>query len=163
MTLAHEVFSQAMEVDEEELAEMVSREELRTMVDQVAEMYEGWDKTQLALAQLHKNHVTANARQVDLEARMALLERNAASLAEHGGNEITERRTNVRMPVRRAAELIDKEKEAKVLSEMLARYQWWSGTAREATWGFAKLVSKLGATAAVGWIAHLLWEIWKAK
>lgn len=150
-------------IDEEEFHAMVSRDELRTMVDQVGEMYQGWDKIQLELARLNKNSMMTNARQIDLEGRVALLERGAVVSENTTGHEVTERRTNVRIPVRRAAELLDSEKREKALSVMLERYQWWTGTARQAAWGFSKLVGKYVTMGALGFAAKVLYDIWTKR
>jgi hypothetical protein len=143
---------------------MVTRDELRTLIDQVGEMYQGWDKIQLELARLNKNSTTSNARQVDIEGRVALLEKTATSYpANETGHEVTERRTNVRMPILRAAELMDTEKREKALSAMLARYQWWDGTFRQAAWGLAKLVGKIVGTASIGVIGKIFYDYWTKK
>src|SRR5580698_2374116 len=63
------------EVDEEEFFEMVSREELRTLVDSVAYMRSKWDEMQLGLARLDRNDIVQASRLSGIEGRMALVER----------------------------------------------------------------------------------------
>lgn len=180
MTLAHETIRPASfddRVEEEEFFDMVSREELRTMMDQVSHMYQGWDKVQLELAKLNRSDTVQTARLVGLEGRMALIERGqgqsgvsmapgavpyaAASAVESAGQEVTERRQNVRVPIPRATELLDKER---VADEMVARYMWWSKkaralgvTARQVAWGFVKEASKYAAAGSIGWAIHRFW------
>jgi hypothetical protein len=157
------------EVDEKEFLAVVTREELRQLVDQVATMYQGWDKMQLELARLNKMGISQTARLVDLEGRMALAERGtvssvaprALSAVENAGQEVTERRTNMRVPIARATELIEKER---IADEMVARYQWWSKKARslgvtagQVTRGFMKELVKYAAAGSIGWAIHHYW------
>jgi hypothetical protein len=155
-------------VIEEEFFKVVTRDELRTLVDRVAKMHQEWEKLRADLVSLNKSRLTGNARQVDLEGRVALLERERDP-SEHSyhhssppiDHDITENRRNVRVPIPRAAELLDKER---VADEMIARYQWWTKkarvlgvTARQATWAFTKMVAKYAATAAITWTAYHFW------
>ena len=150
-------------IDEEEFYDMVSREELRTLIDQATEMHQEWKEIQPELKRLNKIVTMTNARQVDMEGRVALLEKSVGVVENTTNHEVTERRTNVRIPIRRAAELLDSEKEAKDLSAMLARYRWWTGTFREASWGFAKLVGKIAGTASIGVIGKIFYDYWTKR
>ena len=153
-------------VIEEEFFTVVTRDELRTLVDRVSKMYQGWEKLQLDIVSLNKSRLTGNARQIDLEGRVALIERERDQPSSHPStppidHEVTENRRNVRVPIPRAAELLDKER---VADEMIAKYQWWTKQARragvtfkQAAWGFTKMASKHAATATIAWIAsHFL-------
>ena len=150
-------------VIEEEFFTVVTRDELRTLVDRVSKMYQGWEKLQLDIVSLNKSRLTGNARQIDLEGRVALIERERDQPSSHPStppidHEVTENRRNVRVPIPRAAELLDKER---VADEMIAKYQWWTKQARragvtfkQAAWGFTKMASKHAATATIAWIAY---------
>ena len=152
-------------VIEEEFFTVVTRDELRTLVDRVSKMYQGWEKLQLDIISLNKSRLTGNARQIDLEGRVALLEREREPSEDRNhhssppiDHEVTENRKNVRVPIPRAAELLDKER---VADEMIAKYQWWTKQARlvgvtskQAAWGFTKMASKHAATATIAWIAY---------
>ena len=150
-------------VIEEEFFTVVTRDELRTLVDRVSKMYQGWEKLQLDIVSLNKSRLTGNARQIDLEGRVALIERERDQPSSHPStppidHEVTENRRNVRVPIPRAAELLDKER---VADEMIAKYQWWTKQARragvtfkQAAWSFTKMASKHAATATIAWIAY---------
>ena len=150
-------------VIEEEFFTVVTRDELRTLVDRVSKMYQSWEKLQLDIVSLNKSRLTGNARQIDLEGRVALIERERDQPSSHPStppidHEVTENRRNVRVPIPRAAELLDKER---VADEMIAKYQWWTKQARragvtfkQAAWGFTKMASKHAATATIAWIAY---------
>ena len=142
------------------------------MADQVGKMYEGWDKTQLEIARLNRDAITTRSRQVDIEGRVALIERTTStsmvpsrmSAVESSGHEITERRQNVRVPIPRVTELFDKEK---IADEMIVRYAWWSKKARalgvtagQVARGFTKEVLKYAAGGSVVWAVHHFWP-WK--
>jgi hypothetical protein len=105
------------------------------------------------------------------EADSLALETSAAKLSDF---EHTERRQHVSIPIQRAGQLLDTEREAKKLREetetmreMVTRYRWWSKTAlrakdgvKNAVQGAVKTAFKLAVTAGAGALVHWAFTHW---
>lgn len=171
MSLAHEAVPESDNDGEgaKDLAMALSREELRTMANQVSEMYEGWDETQLGLATLTKNQKFLEEKQNRTDGRVEqLLELFEKHFGKHHRKtdsqelddlERTENHTQVKMTIPRANKLLAAEKREQELTELLATVRWWKSTPKQFALGATKLFLKLAGTMASGYILRdlVLW------
>jgi hypothetical protein len=184
MSLSHEIAASRFSIDEddedngggEDLAMALTRDELQGMASKVTELYENAktdasDRKKLAEAVYHlvehdKARQEAQARnegrfhEIEKTLGIRSVAKHHSDPAELGKFETTQAGEVVKIPVYRAGQLLDAEREKQDLSAMLARYRWWTGTFREMGWGAAKLAGKFFGTLALGWMAREVYVLW---
>lgn len=158
--------------EEDLLAMSLTKEQLQAMATQVHELYEKRKednehrrKVDIAILTLIGQQKALQSKNERTDGRLWALEHGKRmpsdppdpTSVELEALEKTDAGLQVKMTIPRAGQLLESEKREAELSQLLARYRWWTGTIHEAGWGLLKLAGKVVGTGALGWIGHTIY------